>query len=284
MNDANSNSQRLGVGIGLRAQHYRDLLERGNCVGWLEAHCENYLCDGGFDLHVLTQLRERYSISLHGVGLGLGSAAGYSLEHLARVAALVKRVEPCLVSEHLCWSAVEGRVVNDLLPLPRTHAALDLMCARVGQMQDLLGIRVLIENISAYLRYANDEFDEAEFLNELASRSGCGILLDVNNLYVNQCNLGVDAATQIDAISIKHVSEIHLAGHLVTKHAVLDHHGDRVAPEVWLLYQRALDRFGNISTLIEWDNDVPSLDVLLTEAARAHEMQNEVTINDTDAA
>ncbi len=280
MNCATSTNHQLGVGIGLRAPHYRDLLKRDKCVGWLEAHSENYFGDGGFDLHALTQLRERYPISLHGVGLGLGSAVGYSLEHVARVAALVKRVEPCLVSEHLSWSAVAGHVVNDLLPLPMTRAALDLMCARVGQMQDLLGIRVLIENISAYLRYANDEFDEADFLNELASRSGCGILLDVNNLYVNQCNLGVDAATQIDSISIEHVGEIHLAGHLVTEHAVLDHHGDRVAPEVWLLYQRALDRFGNIPTLIEWDNDVPPLDVLLTEAARAREMQNEVTIND----
>jgi uncharacterized protein (UPF0276 family) len=258
-----------GIGIGLRAPHYRELLTRARCVGWLEAHSENYFGDGGYDLHVLTTLRERYPISLHGVGLALGSVAGYSLDHLHRVAALVRRVEPMFVSEHLSWGAFAGGHFNDLLPLPLTHAALDLMCARVAQMQDVLRRGVLIENVSSYLRFAADAYDEAGFLNELAARTGCGVLLDVNNLYVNQLNHGTDAAAQIDALACGAVGEIHLAGHLVTDVAVIDHHGARVSAEVWRLYEYALQRFGPVPTLIEWDTDVPALDVLLEEAASA---------------
>ncbi|MDR3385618.1 MAG: DUF692 domain-containing protein [Rudaea sp.] len=259
------------VGIGLRTPHYRELLEREPCTGWLEAHSENYFGDGGYDLHVLTQLRERYPISLHGVGLALGSTTGYSCEHLIKLVRLVARIDPIFVSEHLCWGAVAGRALNDLLPLPMTAEALDLMCGRVSQMQDALKRRVLIENVSSYVRFAADEFDEAGFLNRLVARSGCGILLDVNNLYVNQCNHGIDAAAQIDAIAPEHVAEIHLAGHLVTELAVIDHHGTRVADEVWLLYERALRRFGQVPTLIEWDTDVPDLDVLVDEARLARD-------------
>lgn len=269
-----SSQRSLGVGIGLRPAHYRELLARERCVDWLEAHTENYLGDGGYDLHVLARLRERYPISLHGVGLALGSAAGYSIEHLRRVATLVRLVDPALVSEHLCWGAVDGRVFNDLLPMPLTEAALILMCARVAQMQDVLQRRVLIENVSSYLRFCGEDYDEAGFLNALAARTGCGILLDVNNLYVNQRNLGADAAAQIDAIAPEHVGEIHLAGHLVTDRAVIDHHGARVADAVWKLYEQALQRFGQVPTLIEWDTDVPALDVLLDEAGRARSRCN----------
>jgi len=257
------------TGIGLRTPHYRELLAREACTGWLEAHTENYFGDGGYDLHVLERLRERYPISLHGVGLGLGSVHGFSQEHLDRVAALVGRIEPALVSEHLCWGAVAGRSLNDLLPLPLTNEALALMCTRVQRMQDALRRPILVENISTYLRFAREEHGEAAFLNELAARTGCGLLVDVNNLYVNQCNHGVDAAAILDAIDPRHVGEIHLAGHVATDLAVIDHHGDRVAPPVWELYQRALRRFGDVPTLIEWDTDVPALDVLLDEAARA---------------
>ncbi len=258
-----------GAGIGLRTPHYRELLARARCVGWLEAHSENYLGDGGYDLHVLTRLRERYPISLHGVGLALGSVAGYSMDHLRRVAALVSRVEPALVSEHLCWGAVEGGHFNDLLPLPLTRAALKLMCMRVTQMQDVLQRRVLIENVSSYVRFAHNDYEESGFLNELAARTGCGILLDVNNMYVNQCNHGIDAATQIEAIAPDHVGEIHLAGHLVTELAVIDHHGARISDVVWSLYELALRHCGAVPTLIEWDTDVPALDVLLDEAHSA---------------
>jgi uncharacterized protein (UPF0276 family) len=262
-------SPSLGVGIGLRTPHYRELIERDHCTGWLEAHSENYLGDGGLDLHMLASLRERYPISLHGVGLGLGSVHGFSMEHVQRIAALVRRIEPVLVSEHLCWGAVADRALNDLLPMPLTSEALALMCERVERLQEALQRPILVENISTYLRFACAEHDEATFLNELARRTGCGVLLDVNNLYVNQCNHGTDAAACIDAIDPRHVGEIHLAGHLVTDVAVIDHHGDRVVEAVWALYRRAVARFGDVPTLIEWDTDVPELDVLLDEASRA---------------
>lgn len=255
-----------GAGIGLRAPHYRELLARERCTGWLEAHSENYFGDGGYDLHVLTRLRASYPVSLHGVGLALGSAIGYSDSHLRRLATLVRRIEPALVSEHLCWGAVDGRFLNDLLPLPMTREALELMCGRVAEMQDVLQRKVLIENVSSYVRFAGDDYDEAGFLNELARRSGCGILLDVNNLYVNQLNHGTDAAAQIDAIAPQYVGEIHLAGHLVTELAVIDHHGARIADAVWTLYERALAHCGCVPTLVEWDTDVPALDVLVDEA------------------
>jgi uncharacterized protein (UPF0276 family) len=187
---------------------------------------------------------------------------------------LVRRIEPQLVSDHLCWGATAGRVFNDLLPLPFTQAALQLMVNRVSQMQEVLQRRVLIENISSYVRFAGDEFGEAEFLNALAARSGCGILLDVNNLYVNERNLGVDAAAQIDAIDPRHVGEIHLAGHLVTSSVLIDHHGAHVAPAVWTLYARALRHCGRVPTLIEWDTNLPSLDVLLAEAALARQYRD----------
>jgi len=264
----------LGVGIGLRPAHYRELLARERCVDWLEAHTENYFGDGGYDLHVLTRLRERYPISLHGVGLALGSAAGYSTEHLQRVAALVRRIDPVLISEHLCWGAIDGRNFNDLLPLPMTREALDLMSERVTHMQDVLQRRVLIENVSSYLRFVGDDYDEAGFLNALAGRTGCGILLDVNNLYVNQCNHGEDAAAQIDAIAPEHVGEIHVAGHLVTELAVIDHHGARVADAVWKLYEHASQHCGAVPALIEWDTDLPALGVLLDEAERARTRRN----------
>ncbi len=273
-----------GVGIGLRTPHYRDLLARERCADWLEAHSENYFGDGGYDLHVLTRLRERYPVSLHGVGLALGSVVGYSNAHLQRLAALVRRIEPSLISEHLCWGAVDGRVLNDLLPLPMTREALELMCGRVSEMQDVLQRRVLVENVSSYVRFADDEYGEAGFLNELARRSGCGILLDVNNLYVNQLNHGVDAAAQIDAITPEYVGEIHLAGHLVTELAVIDHHGARVSDAVWALYERAIAHCGYIPTLIEWDTDVPELDVLVDEAAIARRRCSERRSVDVRAA
>jgi len=279
-----TNNVTLGIGIGLRARHYHDWLARPRCAGWLEAHTENYFGDGGFDLHVLGKLRERYPISLHGVGLALGSAAGYSREHLRRVAKLVRRIDPMLVSEHLSWSAVAGAHLNDLLPLPLSDAALDLMCERATQMQETLHRRVLIENVSTYLRFADDAYDEAGFLNELARRSGCGVLLDVNNLYVNECNHGIDAAAQIDALALECVGEIHLAGHLVTDVAVIDHHGARVSASVWTLYERALARFGQVPTLIEWDTDVPALEVLLDEAGQASRRYEAASLEDADVA
>ncbi|MBY0556645.1 MAG: DUF692 family protein, partial [Burkholderiaceae bacterium] len=262
-----------GVGVGLRAPHYRQFLEQRPAVAWLEVHTENYLHQGGWDSHVLEQLRPDYPISLHGVGLGLGSAGGFSQAHLQRVRALVQRLQPALVSEHLCWSAVGDRQLNDLLPMTLDQAALDLLSVRVNQVQDVLQRQILLENVSSYLRYHDDAMSEAEFLAALVARTGCGLLLDVNNLYVNQCNHGEDARAALAAIAPGTVGEIHLAGHLVTPQAVIDHHGAPVSEAVWELYQLALQRFGGVPTLIEWDTDIPALEVLLADAEKAATLQ-----------
>jgi uncharacterized protein (UPF0276 family) len=260
---------RPGVGVGLRAPHYRQFLEQRPAVGWLEVHTENYLSRAGWDWHVLRQLRRDYPVSLHGVGLGLGSARGFSDTHLERVHALVEQVDPFLVSEHLSWGAVHDRNLNDLLPLTLDHATLDLLAARVERVQDRLRRSILLENVSAYVRFRDDAMSEAQFMAALARRTGCGLLLDVNNLYVNQCNHGEDAAVALAAIAPGSVGEIHLAGHLKTPAAVIDHHGAAVAQAVWDLYRAALARFGKVPTLIEWDTDIPPLEELLAEARKA---------------
>lgn len=259
----------VGVGVGLRAPHYRQFLEQRPAAGWLEVHTENYLDQAGWDWHVLEQLRRDYPLSLHGVGLGLGSARGFSAAHLERVASLVRRAEPVLVSEHLCWGAVADRQLNDLLPLTLDQAALNLLCERVQRVQDRLQRQILLENVSTYVRFRDDAMRETEFLAALAARTGCGLLLDINNLYVNQCNHGEDALQAMADLTVGTVGEIHLAGHLVTPLAVIDHHGDTVAEPVWRLYEAALRRFGRVPTLIEWDTDIPALEVLLGEADKA---------------
>lgn len=262
-------SQPLGVGVGLRAPHYRQFLEQRPRAAWLEVHTENYLDQAGWDSHVLLQLRRDYPISLHGVGLGLGSARGFSEHHLESVRSLVQRIDPVLVSEHLCWGAIGDRHLNDLLPLTLDQAALDLLSARVSRVQDTLKRQLLLENVSTYVRFHQDAMSEAEFMAALAARTGCALLLDINNLYVNQCNHGEDALAAIAAIAPGTVGEMHLAGHLVTPGAVIDHHGAAVAEPVWRLYEAALQRFGAVPTLIEWDTDIPAVDVLLEEASKA---------------
>jgi len=260
---------RLGAGVGLRARHYRDFLESRPAVGWVEVHSENYFGEGGYDRHVLERVRADYPLSLHGVGLGLGSAEAFDERHLAKLKRLADATEPALVSEHLCWGAALGRHFNDLLPLAYTPEALTLVAERVLRVQGLLGRRILVENISTYLEFGASEMGEGEFIAELVRRSGCGVLLDVNNLFVNQVNHGADALATMRTIPADCVEEIHLAGHLVTEHCLVDHHGDRVADEVWRLYDAALKRFGPVPSLIEWDTDLPELDVLLAEAAEA---------------
>src|SRR5471032_379840 len=261
----------LGCGVGLRAPHYRQFVEQRPRADWLEVHTENYLDQAGWDWHVLQQLRRDYPISLHGVGLGLGSARGFSETHLERVRSLVQHAEPVLVSEHVCWGAVGDRQLNDLLPLRLDREALKLLCERVERVQDKLQRQILLENVSTYVRFHQDAMSEAEFMAALSARTGCGLLLDINNLYVNQCNHGEDALEAIAAIAVGMVGEMHMAGHLVTPQAVIDHHGATVADPVWCLYQAALERFGAVPTLIEWDTDIPALDVLLAEADKARQ-------------
>ena len=263
------------AGIGLRPAHYREILERRPDVGWLEVHSENYFCDGGQPLYFLERLREDYPVSLHGVGLSLGSTDVLSCDHLDKLARLIDRVDPGFVSEHLSWSSVGGQFVNDLLPLPYTEEALDLVCRHVDQAQEHLGRRLLVENVSSYLQFAGSEMPEWEFVAEVARRSGCGILLDVNNIYVSAINHGFDPAHYLRGIPKAHVAEIHLAGHDSNGRCLIDTHGTRVAPPVWALYRDALGRFGSVPTLIEWDTDLPALDVLVDEAAAADRIADE---------
>ncbi|PLZ02404.1 hypothetical protein CY652_11010 [Burkholderia sp. WAC0059] len=260
-----------GVGIGLRHAHYEAFLDAPPALDWVEVHSENYFGDGGYDLHVLETVRRDLPVSLHGVGLGPGSAAPLEPAHLERLRRLVERIEPAVVSEHLCWGATAAGHLHELLPMPLTRATLDHLGARVAQIQDVLRRPILLENVSTYVRFRDDAFGETAFLAELARRTGCGVLLDVNNLYVNQCNHGEDALAAMDALPREAVGEVHLAGHRVTGAAVIDDHGSRVAPPVWALYEAALRRFGDVPTLIEWDTDVPPLDILLDEARLARE-------------
>jgi uncharacterized protein (UPF0276 family) len=257
------------AGIGLRAAHYRHFLDGRPRVGWLEVHSENYFGAGGYDLHVLEHVRRDYPLSLHGVGLSLGSADGLREQHLAKLHKLVERVDPLLVSEHLCWGAYGERHFNDLLPLPYTEEALALMVERVDQVQSTLGRSILVENVSSYLRYRDSRIPELEFVAELAQRSGCGILLDINNLYVNAINHDFDPGAALDAVPAQAVKEIHLAGHTRTELCLIDDHGSRVIDAVWRLYETACVRLGAVRTLIEWDTAIPALDVLLDEARKA---------------
>lgn len=262
-----------GIGIGLRQVHYADFVEAPPAVDWVEVHSENYFGDGGYDLHVLGIVRCDFPVSLHGVGLGLGSGVPLDAGHLDRLKRLVERIEPAVVSEHLCWGATAAGSLNDLLPMPLTDAALAHLTVRVNEVQEALGRPILLENVSTWLRFNDDRYGETAFLSELARRTGCGVLLDVNNLYVNQCNHGEDAMSAMDALPPGVVGEIHLAGHRVTGAAVIDDHGSRVAPAVWALHEHALRRFGDVPTLIEWDTAIPPLSVLVDEARLARVAQ-----------
>jgi len=261
------------AGIGLRFPHHGQVLQQRPPVAWFEVHAENYL-GGGAARRVLERVRADYPLSLHGVGLSLGSAGELDAQHLARIAELVRSTEPGLVSEHLSWSVVGGEYLADLLPLPMTEEALDVVCRHVEQTQAVLRRRILIENPSSYLQFSHSTIPEWEFITAIAQRSGCGILCDVNNIFVSASNHGWDAHTYLDALPTGAVAEIHLAGHALRElpdgsMLRIDDHGSPVAAEVWSLYARALRRFGPMPTLIEWDNDIPAFDRLLAEAAQA---------------
>jgi uncharacterized protein (UPF0276 family) len=261
------------AGIGLRAVHHEALLERRPDVGWLEAHSENYFADGGAQVDALMRLREHYPLSLHGVGLSLGSTDPLDPGHLRRLRRAIDRFEPALVSEHVCWGAVGGVHFNDLLPLPCTEEALRHLVARVDAVQDFLGRQILLENVSSYLEFRGADMPEWAFLAALAHRSGCALLLDVNNVYVSACNHGFDAREYIAHVPMRHVREIHLAGHSVNRHGDveirIDTHSAPVCAAVWELYDFTIARFGPVPTLIEWDTDIPALEVLVAEAGRA---------------
>ncbi|MCC7049887.1 MAG: DUF692 domain-containing protein [Alphaproteobacteria bacterium] len=272
MTTADPREPSRAAGIGLRASHHAAVMASPPAVGWLEIHAENYL-GGGQPRRCLEIVRRDRAVSVHGVGLSLGSADGLDETHLARVAALVGEIEPFLVSEHLAWSVTGGVYHNDLLPLPYTEESLAVVAANILRLQERLQRRVLIENPSTYLRFAHSPIPEAEFLAALAARTGCGMLLDVNNVQVCAVNHGFEAAAYIDAVPAGTVGEIHLAGHHAAEEdgiaILIDDHGSAVPETVWRLYRQAVRRFPEAPTLIEWDTRIPALDVLVAEAQQA---------------
>lgn len=261
------------IGVGLRGPHYDKVLEQRPDVGFWEVHAENFF-GGGRTLRYLDEVRKYYPISIHGVGLSLGSADGLDDEHLQRFKTLVDRVGPFLVSEHLSWSTSGGHYMNDLLPMPYTEEALMIVSQNIDRVQTLLKRQILIENPSIYLALPEHHMDECAFLTELVAQSGCGLLMDVNNVYVSGTNLGYAPERYLQHVPWHAVQEIHVAGHAVTDQqgdtVLVDDHGSVVRKEVWALYSYALKKVGAVPTLIEWDMNVPELDVLLGEAEKAH--------------
>src|SRR5512139_145692 len=262
-------NSRIGLpaaaGIGLRAPHVAQVLAERPRAAWFEVHSENYYAEGGPALAALDRIRADYPLSLHGVGMSLGSTDPLDVVHLAKLDRLVARVQPAAVSEHLCWSSIGGRHLNDLLPLPYTEEALAHVCRRVAQVQDALARELLVENVSSYLAFADATIPEWEFVAAVAKRTGCRLLCDVNNIYVNAVNHGFDADAYLAALPVDAVAEIHLAGFDASGACLIDTHGAPVAPDVWALYARAIARFGPQPTLIEWDTDIPAFAVLQRE-------------------
>jgi uncharacterized protein (UPF0276 family) len=269
------------TGVGLKPEHYDTILETRPDVGWFEVHPENYMGQGGAPHHYLTRIRARYPISFHGVGLSIGSAAPIDKTHLSRLAELMRRYEPAMFSEHLAWSTHDGAYLNDLLPLPYTRETLDVVCRHVDEVQTALSRRMLLENPSTYVAFAASEMSETEFLGEIARRTGCGLLLDVNNVFVSATNNRFDADAYIDAFPAAQVGEIHLGGHADTEDEtgaplLIDVHDREVKDAVWALFRRALARTGAVPTLIEWDNDVPAWSTLYGEAVWADAVLDDI--------
>ena len=261
-------------GVGFKSRHFADLMEDPAPVGWLEIHAENYMGDGGRPLAQLRALAERFPISVHGVGLSIGGPEPLDPDHLARLRHLLGWLDPASFSEHLAWSTHEGAFLNDLLPLPYTDATLIRVCDHVDAVQEALGRQMLLENPSSYLAFAESTWEEPAFLSEVAHRTGCGLLLDVNNVFVSATNLGNAPQTYIDAFPLDRVGEIHLGGHDEDHDdhgapLLIDSHGREVADPVWALLDRVLCRTGAQPLLIEWDTDVPDWPVLRAEALRA---------------
>lgn len=261
-------------GVGYKPQHFAALMEDPGAVRWLEIHAENYMGDGGRPLAQLRALAERFPVSVHGVGLSIGGEGRLDPDHLARLAHLADWLAPASFSEHLAWSTHDGAFLNDLLPLPYTDATLSRVCDHVDAVQEALGRQMLLENPSSYLAFAESTWDEPAFLREIARRTGCGLLLDVNNVFVSAVNLGLSAPDYIDAFALDAVGEIHLGGHDTDSDdhgapLLIDSHGRAVADPVWALLDRVLARGGPRPVLIEWDTDVPDWPVLEAEAARA---------------
>lgn len=263
------------IGVGLRAPHIGEIIATRPAIAWFEVHAENYM-GGGPALAQLHAIRRDYPLSLHGVGLSLGTAEGLDSHHLRRLKALIDVTEPMLVSEHLAWSVTDGVYLSDLLPVPYTEESLETVAGSVARAQETLGCRLLVENPSSYLRFRHSTIPEPEFLAELVRRTGCGLLCDVNNIHVTCTNLGGAPEDYLDALPAAAIGEIHLAGHSAATRGgrtlLIDDHGSPVAPSVWRLYRHALARFGLVPSLVEWDKTLPALAVLLEEARCAERL------------
>ncbi|MEO7731983.1 MAG: DUF692 domain-containing protein [Kofleriaceae bacterium] len=278
---------RLGFGLGLRPPHYEDALAGVPGVDWWEVISENFLVAGGNPRRVLREVRERSPVVLHGVSLSIGSVDPVDDDYLTRLAALVAEVDPPIVSDHLCWSGLGGHSAHDLWPLPYTDEALAVVVDKVGRVQDRLGRRILLENPSSYVTFTASHIPEAEFLAEVARRADCGILLDVNNVYVSATNHHWDPAAYLAALPVDRVGQIHLAGHSDHGSHLLDTHDHPVCDAVWALYGDALARFGEVTSMIERDDHIPAIDELIGELDHARQIANEIareTASDTAPA
>ena len=267
---------RLGFGAGLRAEHYDDVLAGTTGVEWFEAISENYMDTNGRPLAVLEAVRRDHPVALHGVALSIGSADPLDASYLESLAALARRIEPAIISDHLCWSSVDGRALFDLLPLPLTEECLEHVATRVQAVQEVLGRRILLENPSTYLSWHSSTIPEPEFLAALAERADCGLLLDVNNVYVSSVNLGFDPVAYLDAIPEERVGQVHLAGFSDEGSYLFDTHSRPVSQEVWQLYAHVLERMGPLTSMVEWDADIPAWPRLLEEVDLARRVHQQV--------
>jgi uncharacterized protein (UPF0276 family) len=268
----------IGHGIGLRRQHYQEVLDGAPDVNWFEIITENFLVPGGNPRHVLRKVRERFPVVMHGVSLSIGSVDPLDERYLDAVAALAAEIEPAWISDHLCWGTFGGRNSHDLLPVPFTAEALDHIVARVGRVQEKLGRQILLENVSSYATFAASEMSEWEFLSELARRADCKLLVDVNNIFVSAHNHGFDARQFLAGIPVERVAQLHLAGHVESGDLLLDTHDHPVREEVWDLLATAFERFGPMPTLVEWDENVPPLATLVAEKNRAAAVEARVLV------
>ncbi|HJP38609.1 MAG TPA: DUF692 domain-containing protein [Gammaproteobacteria bacterium] len=264
-----------GAGLGLRSRHYREILDTRPAIPWFEVLSENYFGAGGLPTYHLERVRELYPVTLHGVGMSLGSADPLNFEYLARLKKLAEQIEPAHISDHLAWISIDGRHVHDLLPIPYTEEALVHFTERVCQVQDFLGCRLLIENPSSYMGYKEVDMTEWEFIAELVKHADCDLLFDVNNVYVSSQNHGFDPYEYLQALPGDRVREIHLAGYEEQDSYLFDTHGYRVHPPVWELYRKTIKHLGPVATLIEWDNDIPEFEVLVDEANKAQKVMSD---------
>ena len=266
----------LGFGLGLRPQHYSEILDGAPAVDWFEVISENYMVEGGQPLRMLDQIRERYPIVMHGVSLSIASTAPLDMDYLKKLRALADRVNPMWISDHLCWTGVHGVNLHDLLPIPYTKEALDHVVERVSQVQDALGRRLTLENVSSYVTFGQSEMTEWEFVSEVATRADCWLLFDVNNVYVSGFNHGFDTGDFLKGVPRDRVVQFHVAGHSHEESHIIDTHDHPVCPEVWDLYRTAVAHFGPVSTMIERDDNIPPLAELVDELNHARGIATEV--------